>query len=92
MRTLTNLLKYMNGIKRIRMLERQFLYLTTLCSFIQCRWLRGVILVSWIRPGIALHAHLQALLLLLALEARTGLFYSVGIERLIDAVIMPLGL
>ena len=43
-------------------------------------------------PGIALHAHLQTLLLLLLLEARTGSIYAVGIKRSIDAALVPLGL
>jgi len=49
-------------------------------------------IVTWLGPAIALHAHLQTLLLLLLLEARTGSIYAVGIKRPIDAVLVPLGL
>ena len=49
-------------------------------------------LVTWIGPGIALHAHLKALLLLLLpLGAWSRSVYTVGIDR-INAVLLPLGL
>ncbi len=48
--------------------------------------------VGSIGPGIALHAHLQTLLLLLRRPQGTGSIHAIGVDWLSDATFVPLGL